>query len=94
MNNLINARLFWVVQGNSYREDIEDYQNEEIFETQAEAEEYAKVFGKQSPYRIFIAEVRNYFQEANGSWNYDDQADTFSPIITITTQTDTRPVKA
>lgn len=82
-------RLFWVVEGTSSW-DTEN-QNEEIFATQAEANEYAKVFGKQRPYRIYIGEVRNYFQGPDGSWNYDDYADTFTPIITITVQTDTEP---
>lgn len=85
-------RLFWVVEGTSYH-DTEN-QNEEIFATQEEANEYAKVFGKKRPYRIYIGEVRNYFREDDGSWNYDDQSDTFKQIITITTQTDTTEAKS
>lgn len=85
-------RLFWVVEGTSSW-DTED-QNEEIFATRDEADIYAQVFGKKRPYRIYIGEVRNYYQEDNGSWNYDDQSDTFTPIITITVQTDTEEVAA
>jgi hypothetical protein len=78
----MKTRLFWVV------DSPED--NEEIFEAQEDAKKYAEKYGKQSPYRIYIAEVRNYFQEANGAWNYEDHSDTFNTIITITMQTDTR----
>ena len=80
------ARLFWVV------DSPED--NEEIFETREQAEEYAKKYGKQEPYRIFIAEVKNYYfdEQANG-WNYDDEIDTFGGFtFTITVQNDTREV--
>lgn len=80
------SRLFWVVDSH------ED--NEEIFATKSEALKYAEKYGKQEPYRIFIAEVRNYFREVNGSWNYDDRADTFDHIITVVMQNDTRPVEA
>lgn len=79
------ARLFWVV--------ISPEDNEEIFETQEQAEEYAKAFSKQEPYSISIAEVKNYFQEPSGAWNYEDLADTFGGFsFTITVQNDTRPV--
>jgi len=78
------SRLFWVV-------DSPDY-NEEIFVTKKQAVKYAKRFGKQEPYTISIAEVRNFYWEKDlKGWNYDDQADTFDTIITIVRQTDTRP---
>lgn len=82
------ARLFWVV------DSPED--NEEIFATREKADKYAvKRYGKQAPYRIYIAEVKNYYWDKQaGGWNYDDQADTFNGFqFTITVQTDTRPVK-
>lgn len=78
------ARLFWVVDS--------DEDNEEIFETQDQANSYAEKYGKREPYRIYIGEVRNFYQEADGGWNYDDHSDTFSHIITITTQSDTRAI--
>lgn len=78
------ARLFWVVESPEA--------NEEIFATQEEAEAYAKqMFTKEEPYTIYIGEVRNYFWEPDlQGWNYDDLADTFNKIITITVQSDTR----
>lgn len=74
------ARLFWVV-------DSPD-SNEEIFATREQAEDYAdRTYGKRAPYTIYIGEVRNYYQEPDGGWNYDDEADTFRVILTVTVQT-------
>ena len=84
-----NTRLFWVV------DSPED--NEEIFATREEADKYAsETYDKKTPYRIYIAEVNNYYydEQLNG-WNYDDLADTFGGFqFTITVQNDTREVTA
>lgn len=88
MSETNTARLFWVV------DSPED--NQEIFQTRAEADAYAQTtYSKQEPYRIYIAEVKNYYwdEQANG-WNYDDVHDTFSGFqFTITVQNDTRGVQ-
>lgn len=83
MRNDNEPRLFWVVDSPE--------ENEEIFTTREKAEQYAKRFGKKRPYTISIAEVRNYyFDEQLNDWNYDDHSDTFTKIITIVMQNDTR----
>jgi hypothetical protein len=76
------VRLFWVV-------DSPD-DNPEIFTTETDAEAYAKKYGDKAPYTIGIAEVRHFYQEPSGEWNYDDLVDTFRRIITLTMQNDTR----
>lgn len=84
---MTGRRLFWVV------DSPED--NEEIFETREQADKYVReTFSKQEPYRIYIAEVANYyFDEQLNGWNYDDLADTFNGFqFTITVQNDTREV--
>ena len=58
------TRVFFVV------DRVED--NEEIFETLQEAEEWRDKLKKEHRPRIFIAMVRNSFQDTERGWNYDD----------------------
>lgn len=53
--------------------------NEEIFETQKEAEKHFKTLDKKDKPRLYRASVKNYYIE-DGSWNYEDNSDTFKII--------------
>jgi len=66
-------KLFYVVDPQE--------KNREIFETLEEAEEFAKSI--KEPFKISIADVRNYYLENNGKWNYEDKIDTFKIRSTI-----------
>lgn len=66
-------RLFWVV-------DSADT-NEEIFTCLQDAEDYKENTKFDSEPRIRICVVRNAYQEKDGSWTYDDQANTFSTVL-------------
>lgn len=65
----METRLFFVVD--NYKT------NEEIFETLQEADKYAATLANP---KIKIAIVKNAYKEDNGSWNYEDSADTFGYI--------------
>lgn len=70
------ARVFYVV------DSIED--NEELFETLEQAENYQNTLKKEDKPRLYIAMVRNAFYEEDlRGWNYDDLADTFNIIKII-----------
>jgi hypothetical protein len=84
----MNAKTFYAVEYNS----VNDRQTFDIFPTLREANSFVKKilsFGKYyKPLFIFKADFNNYFQEENGSWNYDDYSDTivkFHPFERILT---------
>lgn len=70
------TRVFFVV------DSVDD--NEELFETLEAAQAY-KLSDTSDPStaRVRVAIVNNAFREDNGSWNYDDRADTFQFIFNI-----------
>lgn len=70
-----NPKLFYVV--------FSPTKNSEIFETREEARDYLFDIRREFPkheFSIRIAEVRNYYQEEDGQWNYEDKMDTFTFI--------------
>ena len=71
----MEKRLFWVV------DSLED--NEEIFETLQEADEFLLTLKPEDKPRINICIVKNAYKEDDGSWNYEDQSDTFEIIRKI-----------
>ena len=80
-----SPRLFYVVESPA--------SEKELFETREQASAYAtREFEEldDKPYTITISEVRHTYQESNGRWNYDDLADTFTSIITVTSRTPKR----
>ncbi len=66
------TRLFYVIDSAT--------SNEELFATLEEAIQYHNIFSKEDKPRMYIAEVRNSFQEDDGEWNYSDLSDTFTII--------------
>lgn len=75
LSEVKEVRLFFVT------DSTED--NEEIFETLQEAEEYLKRTKLGKNPRIRICMVRNAYKEDNGGWNYDDYSDTFETVKVI-----------
>lgn len=72
------TRLFWVVDSIRH----EEANNEELFESLEDAEEYIKATKFNGLVRIRICVVRNaYWDEQLDDWNYDDLADTFSTVM-------------
>lgn len=70
MSNTDETRLFFVTDG------TED--DEEIFETLERAEAYYRTLDNKP--RLYIAVVRNAYQEGDDDWNYDDFSNTFEII--------------
>jgi len=68
----MEKRLFWVV------DSLND--NEEIFETLQEADEFLLTLDPEDKPRINICIVKNAYKEENGQWTYEDLADTFEII--------------
>lgn len=69
-----DTRLFFVT------DSADD--NEEIFETLEDAEEYIEATKFNAPPRIRICIVRNAYKEGGGEWNYDDLSNTFTTVMT------------
>jgi hypothetical protein len=83
-----NTRVFFVT------DSLDN--NEEIFETLEEAEEFLDTIpekrelddiGQSNERRLRICLVRHAYKEANGGWNYDDCVDTFETIKALTPAT-------
>lgn len=67
-------RLFWVVDGR--------VGNEELFTCLQDAEEFRDTIKDEDEPRIRICVVRHaYYDKQLEGWNYDDQADTFTTIL-------------
>lgn len=62
-------------------------ENEEIYETLEEASRaYTALQFEEKGNggaRLYVAMVRNAYREADGQWNYNDLADTFTNIHTL-----------
>lgn len=77
------TRVFFVV------DSIEE--NEELFETLEDAQNYAVQMPQADKARVYIALVRNAYKDEDPStddglskeWNYDDRSDTFKIIKII-----------
>lgn len=69
MNN--DIRVFFVV------DSVED--NEEIFETFAEAEKMYRMIDEVYKPRLYVALVEHAYKE-NDMWTYSDQSDTFDLV--------------
>ncbi len=67
-----DTRLFWVTDS---KED-----NEEIFESLEDAEEYIEATKFRGSPRIKICVVEHAYKEDNDEWNYVDLANTFRVI--------------
>lgn len=67
-----DTRLFFVT------ESAED--NEEIFETLEDAQEYVEATKFRGEPEIWISIVKNAYKEDNGEWNYDDRSNTFEKV--------------
>ena len=69
------TRLFFVT------DSVED--NEEIFETLEDAEEYVQATKFKATPRTRICMVKHAYREANGEWNYDDLSNTFETVKVV-----------
>ncbi len=71
----METKTFYAVEYQS----IDERQTFDIFPSLKEANAFVKKisnFGKEYiPLFIFKADFKNYFQEKNGCWNYDDYSD-------------------
>jgi hypothetical protein len=67
-----NTRVFFVVDSREA--------NEEIYETLEKARAHYSSLDTGKGRRIYVAIVRNAFQELDGEWNYEDSSNTFSKI--------------
>lgn len=66
------TRVFWVT------DSTED--NEELFESLEDAEEYIEATKFKAKPRIKVCAVKHAYKDNNGEWNYDDLADTFQTL--------------
>ena len=68
------TRLFFVVDSKT--------ENEEIFETLEEANDWFEKLAREFSPRLYIGIVKNAHKE-KGRWNYEDLADTFEVVKTL-----------
>ena len=58
--------------------------NEELFDTIEDAEEYIHATKFRGKPRVRICVVKHAYIDDNGEWNYDDEMDTFKTIKDVT----------
>jgi len=69
------TRVFFVTDGPVI--DDQDFQQEELHETLEDAEKRADTMFNP---RVRVCLVRHAYQELDGTWNYDDESDTFETL--------------